>query len=272
MNTLVARAFAITALFALVAPLAQAQAAFVCDRQKVQQAIAVAKSSPQIEAYAKTPQRKARVPVSAKVNKIFRNLEDATFGRKFLTIEDFPMWPGATIQDNHIQLSSMTVKTLTTNLKNPEVGIAFEIAHEMGHLVQKIAGSPHGFDDVAPGDFTGKTTPEAANKFNTLHAETDCIATEIIYQAGYKLNEDVINTLTQIKQECLNEQTTEFCESADQIRKAAVQAYIMVIAVEAKSFESLAHEPTSGQNRPLQNVITQPKEDRFLPVETRGDF
>lgn len=198
-----------------------AYASVVCDRQKVQQDILFARSSPFIQEYAKLPQIKPQHPVSSRLDRIFRDLEMKTFGIRFMRIEDFPLWPGLTIFKNRIQFSSLTDKQLLAKLKNPDIGAAFEIAHEMGHLVQNISRVRDGLRKIE--------TMETPETYNPLHAEIDCIGVEILHQAGYPLTQDILDTLSLITEECKAEQTLEFCEHADKLRKDAVREYMRVI-------------------------------------------
>jgi hypothetical protein len=205
--------------------LAKAEAPFVCDRQKVQQLLLLAKAPAAAPVYAKIEKHPASRPVSPRLNRIFRKVETAAFGRHFMAIENFTMLYGATLQGNRIQFSSMTDELLKSRLQDPDLGAAFEMAHEMGHLIQKYIGSPVGLPTVSP---------DNELEYHKHHVETDCIAAEIIYQAGYPLNEEISKTLTTIKVECITQQVPEFCERGDHTRQAAMSQYISSILSAAK--------------------------------------
>jgi hypothetical protein len=199
----------------------------LCDREVIRKALQQAKDSEEAKAYAKSDREKVSRPVRKNLNQVFKKIEKAVFGRSVLQIqEDLPMIPPmATINDQGtITISPQTLDSLNKNLSRPPDGAAFIIAHEIGHFVQHVSFN-HSQKKLSPNGLEN-ANPKDEQAFNQLHAETDCIAVEILYQSGYAITDDIFKTLQIIKDECKTQRSGDFCRSADEVRKATVQEYI----------------------------------------------
>lgn len=205
-------------LHLLVSTSVYAAPELVCHRPKILQTLHAVKNSKQIDEVSRRPYLAGDFPASSRLVRIFKDLESKTFGRRILHIEAFPAWPGLTLNGNVIQFSTITDQTLQRSLNNPDLGAAFGIAHEMGHLIQNIQ-SPHGLSPVS-------SLKKPAESF-IYHSETDCIAVEIMAMAGYPITAEIPQTLSLIKEECKLEQNESFCNEADRIRQSTVRRYLL---------------------------------------------
>lgn len=217
-----------TVLFSISA---EASAQFVCDRSKVLQGIELARTSPEFIQYTKTVKKPLR-PTAPHLQKILTTIEQKVFGAHFVQMDDVSYWPGATMSGNLLGFSSITDKDMREGLKNPVVGEAFTIAHEIGHFVQAVSFAHN--NGLSPNGLPNATPRGDTRAFNTMHSETDCIAIELMHQAGYPLTEDISETLSQIRKECNQESGEAFCTEADQIRQSTVAAYIQSILESGK--------------------------------------
>jgi hypothetical protein len=206
-----------------------AHGAVICDRPILRQAIADARTSAHVQELATMPVEKWRKASTPRLTKIFERLQKKTFGRHVLQLVDFPLWPGLTTVHNMIEFSPITDRSLQANLADPDLGAAFEIAHEFGHIIQDVSFlqrpdhlSPHGLKKADP--------DQEWLDYNTLHGETDCLAAEILYEAGYRIDyEQIMKTLDLITQQCRSERPQEFCDQAAEIRGQSLGLYLRLL-------------------------------------------
>lgn len=200
-----------------------------CDRDLISKAIQETKNSPEVKILLKTPREKTNRPARKTLLKVFHKVEKAVFGRQVLRIqEELPIVPPMASMNSAsgtVTIHPQTLDSLNSKLARPPDGAAFIIAHEIAHFVQDVSFhhsekklSPNGFKNVNP---TGND-----DEFNQLHAETDCIAVEILHQAGYPITDDIFKTLQIIKEECKTQRDEKFCAAADEVRRSTVQSYI----------------------------------------------
>src|SRR5438445_9980888 len=156
----------------------------MCDRHAIRQAIQLS----QLEVHQSNYQIESRQGIKEKsLRPDLLAIEGNVYGKKVFNLS-YDVIPDASISAHNIAIYADTIKDLNSLVpdsdKNSSDAHMFIMAHEMGHMVQAQWQKHHssGPSPMGLSDNQGNST----GGFNLLHAETDCIAVELMRMAGQK--------------------------------------------------------------------------------------
>lgn len=164
----------------------------------------------------------AREPVGISLN-VLTEISNRMFKRQLFFIQDdLTGLSGASFREDTITLSRRSYDSVAKKIINKKSGIGFIIAHEIAHFIQSLNA-----------DIDQMTKPVDLSKFsfeekeNILHAQTDCIALNILERSEIVYSkQSVIKNLSLIKEECNEVRSASFCADAFQIRLLGIRNYL----------------------------------------------
>lgn len=199
----------------------------VCDKNAIRQAIEISRQEVHQTDYQLNPRQGLRKTSLRPDLLAIEAVEKNVFGKQIFNLS-YDFVAGASIRENDIAIYSETIKVLNSlapgSEQNSSQAHLFVMAHEIGHMVQE-----HWKKHNASGlSVSGLPNSSSHNddSFNLLHAETDCIAIELMRMAGQKDFSQVLESIHLVSEDCKQFRSEEFCNRADATRSGSVQRYL----------------------------------------------